>query len=204
MCVFVLCHSCVCYHYANDMHVVAFMYVSYQLRACCVTHVHVITCNNLYVCCVNHRLIVTCTHAVPLACVLCQSHFCCITCVVPFTCVLCHFSSSSSTMRFIHINEYEYTLYMNNYVQYIILLTEYHMYSHFYLSCVRTLQNLNNHISCCATFTCVSFHSNMCVVPFTRVLCASTILSTFTFSLLHEIIVACRIVSLQHSMPLVE
>ena len=30
--------------YANDTHVVAFMYVSYQLRACCVTHVHVITC----------------------------------------------------------------------------------------------------------------------------------------------------------------
>ena len=29
-------------------------------------------------------------------------------------------SSSSSTMRFIHINEYEY---MNNYVQYIILHT---------------------------------------------------------------------------------
>ena len=50
---------------------------------------------------------------------------------------------SSSTMRFIHINEYEY---MNNYHGTYNIQFYTHVFAFLSLSCVHTLQHLNNHI----------------------------------------------------------
>ena len=53
------------------------------------------------------------------------------------------FSSSNSTMRFIHINEYEY---INNDVSLTLYIKFTHTYSNLYLCCVHTLQHLYHNI----------------------------------------------------------